>query len=377
MRIRVVNRIAAGLVLWAVAVPGWSALAGTGPGETQSMQVAKEAYQLRMQGKVEAARVLLEKAIQDNPSDAAAYYELARVQVHRAVGDPRDRKVMMERIDGALQSIAKARENDPNNVIYPAFEGGIALLQAYPAWMQNQPDTKEKMGRVCEAYESALKIKPDYRPAMLYLVELYGTLPAAKGGDKSKAEKYATQLEGLDAVYGAKARAILLPPGANNVDYWQNVLKHHEGNAEVLEEFGKAYLRADKVDEAAACFEKAVKINPEKSILFLDLSVYHTWLAMRAENGSESFRKAVASGEAAVTRYLDTQPIRPMRAYALGVQYKYLSHSGRKEQADALLKQAQALDPYFSKATGVPSPDLFIPPDEISHCHRYFFRPIQ
>jgi hypothetical protein len=98
---------------------------------------------------------------------------------------------------------------------------------------------------------------------------------------------------------------------------------------------------------------------------------------MRVENGSESFRKAVASGEAAVTRYLDTKPILPMRAYALGVQSRYLSHSGRKEQGDALLKQAQALDPYFSKATGAPSPDLFIRPDEISHYHRYLFRPIQ
>jgi len=377
MKIRVVNQIAAGLVLWAVAAPGWSAPAAAGPGETQSMQVAVEAWQLRMQGKVDAARVLLEKAIQDNPSNAAAYYELARIKVHMALGDPGGLKGMMERIGEAQQSIARAREIEPNNVIYPAFEGGLALLQAYPSWMQNQPDTREKMGRVCEAFESALKLKPDYCPALLYLVELYGTLPADQGGDKSKAEKYAAQLAGLDAVYGAKARALLLPAEANNVDYWQNVLKQHEGNAEVLEELGKAYLRADKADEAASCFEQAVKLNPEKSILFLDLSVYHTWLAMRAENGSESFRKAVAAGEAAVTRYLDTKPSLPMRAYALGVQYKYLSHSGRKEQADALLKQAQALDPYFSKATGVPSPDLFIPPDEISHYHRYLFRPIQ
>jgi tetratricopeptide (TPR) repeat protein len=377
MKNHVVNQIAAGLVLWAVVAPGWCALAGTGQGDTQSMKAATEAWQLRMQGKVDDARVLLEKAIQENPSNAAAYYELARIKVHMALGDPRDMKSVMERIGEAQQSIAKARAIEPSNVIYPAFEGGLALLQAYPAWMQNQPDTKEKMGKVCDAFESALKLKPDYRQVMLSLVELYGTLPADKGGDKSKAEKYAAQLEGMDAVYGAKARSILLPAEANNVDYWQGVLKKHEGNADVLEELGKAYLRADKVDDAVSCFDKAFKINPEKSILFLDLSIYHTWLAMRAENGSESFRKAVASGEAAVTRYLDTKPILPMRAYALGVQSRYLSHSGRKEQGDALLKQAQALDPYFSKATGAPSPDLFIRPDEISHYHRYLFRPIQ
>jgi hypothetical protein len=98
---------------------------------------------------------------------------------------------------------------------------------------------------------------------------------------------------------------------------------------------------------------------------------------MRAGSGSELFRKVVASGDAAVTRYLDSKPVPPMRAYALGVQYKYKLHSGHKEQADELLKQAGALDPYFSKATGAPNPDLFIPPDEISRNHRYLFRPIQ
>jgi hypothetical protein len=66
-----------------------------------------------------------------------------------------------------------------------------------------------------------------------------------------------------------------------------------------------------------------------------------------------------------------------MEAYALGVQSKYQSHSGQKEKGEELLKKAQALDPYFSKATGAPNPDLFIAPDEISHNHRYLFRPVQ
>lgn len=87
-----------------------------------------------------------------------------------------------------------------------------------------------------EASESTLKLKPDYHQAMLYIVEIYGTVPEDKGGDKSKAEKYA-------------------------------------------------------------------------------------------------------------------------------------------KQGKALFKEAEALDPYFSKATGSPSPDLFIRPDEISHNHRYLFRP--
>jgi tetratricopeptide (TPR) repeat protein len=243
--------------------------------------------------------------------------------------------------------------------------------------MGNLPGAKENVAKLCGAFESALKLKPDYRQAMLYLVEIYGALPEDKGGDKSKAEQYAKKLEGIDKVFGAKARSILLPGEANRVDYWQNVLKDNEGNADVLEELGKAYLGIDDVNDAVLCFEKAVKINPEKTLLFMDLSIYHTWSAMGAGNDSELHQRAITSGDAAVKRYLDSKPILPMRAYALGVQYKYKHHSGHKEQADELLKRAEALDPYFSKATGAPNPDLFIPPDEISHNHRYLFRPIQ
>jgi tetratricopeptide (TPR) repeat protein len=372
MNIQIIRRITAALVLWAALAPGLCVRAAHG--QTQSTNIAGDAYKLRMRGKVDEARILLEKTIREDPRDAAANYELARTMVHIALGNPRS---MTQSLAEAQKCMATAEEDDPNNAIYPFFDGHIALLQAYPSLMQNRPDTREKIARLCGAFESALKLKPDYRQAMLYLVEIYGTLPENQGGDKSKAEKYAGQLEGMDAVFGAKARSILMPEDANNVEYWQKVLQQHEGDADVLEELGKAYLRADKVDDAVACFDEAIKVDPGRAYLFLDLSIYHTWSAMRAGEGSELFRKAVASGDAAVTRYLESNPVQPMRAYALGVQFKYKLHSGHNEQGNELLKQARALDPYFSMATGAPNPDLFIPPDEVSHNHRYLFRPIQ
>jgi tetratricopeptide (TPR) repeat protein len=351
-----------------VVVLGLYALAWAGEGKTESKKVAADAYKLRMEGKVDDANALLTQAILKNPHNAAAHYELARTKLYMATGDPQK---MAERIGDAQQSIAKAIENDPNNVIYPFFEGHIALFQAYMS------PSKENNARLSGAFETALKLKPDYRQAMLYLVEIYVTVPEDQGGNKSKAEQYVKQLEGMDKVFGAKARWILMPKDANRVDYWRNVMKNHEGNTDVLEEMGKAYLWADDVNDAVLCFEKAIKIDPEKSFLFMDLSIYHTWAAMCAKDNSELLQREIAAGDAAVTRYLDCKPILPMQAYALGVQYKYKAHSGRKEQADELLKKAEALDHYFSKATGAPHPDLFIPPDEISHNHRYLYRPIQ
>ena len=354
--------------LCVVVMLGLCLLAGAAKGETDSKKVAADAYKLRMQGKVDDAKALLEQAIQENPHNAAAHYELARIKVHMALGNP---EKLGERIEDAHKSIEKAIESDPNNMIYPFFEGHIALFQYYMS------PTKENAARLCGAFESALKLKPDYRQAMLYLVEIYGTLPEDKGGDKSKAEQYAKRLEGMDEVFGAKARWILMPQDANRVDYWRNVLKSQQGNTDVLEEMGKAYLSADNVNDAVLCFEKAIKIDPAKSYLFLDLSIYHTWAALGAGDNSELRQRAITAGDAAVTRYLDSNPVLPMRAYALGVQYKYKSHSGHKEQADELLKKAKELDPYFSKATGAPNPDLFIAVDEIPHSHRYLFRPVQ
>ena len=352
--------------LCVVVVLGLCALAAKGKAEPNN--AAMDAYKLRMQGKVDEAKALLEQAIRENPHNAMAYYELARTKLYMATGEPQK---MADRIADAQQSITKAIENDPNNVIYPFFEGHIALFRTYMS------PGKESAGKLSGAFEAVLKLKPDYRQAMLYLGEIYGTLPEDQGGDKSKAEQYAKKLEGFDKVYGAKARSVLLPGDANRVAYWQKVLKANEGNPDVLEELGKAYLEINDENDAVSCFEKAVKINPEKIILFMDLSIYHTWRAMEAGNNSELLQKEIAAGNAAVTRYLGCKPILPMQAYALGVQYKYKAHSGNKEGADEILKKAEALDPYFSKATGAPNPDLFIPPDEISHNHRYLFRPIQ
>ena len=55
-----------------------------------------------------------------------------------------------------------------------------------------------------------------------------------------------------------------MPKDANGGGYWQKVMKNHKGDADVLEEMGKAYLDADNVNDAVVCFEKAIKIDPCK-----------------------------------------------------------------------------------------------------------------
>ena len=373
------KRIFSNLAFAALSVFACGILIGhTSGAASDDTDVATEAFNLRMAGKADEAKGLLEKELAENPENAAAHYELARTKFHMALGNPE--KNLADMLGDAQQSIEKALQNDPDNVIYPLFAGHISFFQAYLQMMTGNESAADKHAAgACESFGAALKLKPDCYQAIVYLVEINSMVK-----NRQEAIGYEKQLAKMagapDAkpevkLYHAKARSILFPDECD-VDFWENtVLKDCPGNPDVLEELGKAYLGEEKVDDAVKCFEQAVEIDPEKAYLFLDLSIYHTFRAMRARGNKELLQKSIKSGNAAITRYIDSKPVQPMLAYALGVQSKYKSHSGDKESAQTLINRANALDPHFSKATGAPIPDLFIPPGKVSENHRYLARP--
>jgi tetratricopeptide (TPR) repeat protein len=335
--------------------------------------VVQKAYDLRMHGKLDEAKILLEGAIVNDSSNAAVYYEFVRLQLHKVLGIL-SKENLSNLLGDAQNNINRAVKLNPQNFIYTYFSGYIGFLEAYFSLMTGE-QPKEKLAKAIENFESALKIKPDHYQTKLYLIELYSQFPEEAGGDRLKAEQYVVQLEGIGGIIGAKARSIVLPEETDKVYYWQNVLKQLNDNADVLEELGKAYLGEDKVDSALSCFEKAIEIDKEKIFLNLDMSIYYSFLGMRAGDDKELLKKCVMSGDSAIVRYIESKPIQPMLAYALGVRGRFKFFLGEQEQGQALFKEAETLDPYFSKATGTPSTDLFIPPGEISKKHRYLMRP--
>jgi len=328
-----------------------------------------DAYELRMNGKADEAKAMLEQVISDEPENALAHYELARTKLHIGLSALKELETALEDIQ---QSIDKAVEKDPDNVIYCFFAGFIASQSAYAAIKREQPNTKEKYAKVCSVYESVLKLKPDYHEAILCLVQIYGILPEDMGGDRSKAEEYAKKLEDMDEIFGAKARAILLSEEADHVGYWQKVLEKHEGNAEVLRELGRAYLFKDQVEDGVRCFEEAVRIDPGQNMLFLDLARYHGYAGLYDK---KLRNKAWPLAEKAFKRYLDSEPIPPLKAFALNALSRIKRGMDDQEGADELREKAEAIDPYYSRATGVPTPDLWVSLGEISHNNRYLFYP--
>ncbi len=73
MRYRITHHMAAGLTLCTGIAFGFCLCAGVGQAKNHVTKVAMEAYNMRMQGRLDSALSLLERAIRADPTDAAAH----------------------------------------------------------------------------------------------------------------------------------------------------------------------------------------------------------------------------------------------------------------------------------------------------------------
>jgi tetratricopeptide (TPR) repeat protein len=278
------------------------------------------------------------------------------------------------KIDDILTSINKAITYDPKNVTYAYFKAITSFLNAFMAMQTGQGDVKSNIAQTCADFEKVLTLKPDYYEASLYLVEIYGMLPQDMGGDSVKAASYADKLAKEDSYFGAKAKAALAPENADMVKFWKDLLAKDGKNPELLTEVGRACLYADDLINAENYFNEAIKSDPSKSILLLDLARYHMYKVMEDKDlaGTEL---PVAKTILEKYLYSKPEPVIPLKAYAMGALMRCEMFLGNQAEAEKLMEEAKSLDPYFSRASGVPTLLLFDPPDQISHHFFSFFRP--
>jgi tetratricopeptide (TPR) repeat protein len=334
-------------------------------------KTVQQAYELRMNGQADSAKVLLEQVTAEDSTNAAAWYELARTKCHMGLGNPRE---LMSGMVDIQQTIQNAVDNDQDNVIYQYYMAYINYFNLYIGLQMGKENVSEDFAQVVETYKSVLILKPDYHEAKLFLVELFAMLPPDMGGDSAKAEKYVRELEEADVVFGAKAREIVMPEDADYIEFWQKIEEKQMDNADAHEALGKAYLYNDNIEEATKCFEKAISLNAKKNILHVDLGRYYLMQAMQNPAKLDSLTPLIKN---AFETYLNSQPepINPLKAFVISKLAMIKFRTGDKEGGNNLNKEAMDLDPYFSKAFGTPSQILFDPPDEISRVHAYFSRP--
>jgi len=333
--------------------------------ETCNKDVMK-AYDLRMQGKVDQALALLDSIIANDSTNAMAYYELSRVKQYMLIGRG---DVSMEEI---LAAIDKATLCEPDNVTYAYAQAKDYFLNAYMAMMKNQDEVAGAIEKTCQAFKHVLELKPDCPEAMLYLVEIYGMLPPEMGGDSVEAVFYVELLEQTDDYYAAKARLDMTEE--NEVEFWQEYLATHDTTPEVLKEIGIAYLYQEDPEQAETWFNQAMQLDPAQNTLLLDLARYYTYQVMQNRELADSLLPITAYY---TEQYLASEPapVIPLQAYATGILVKTKMFTGHKEEAEKLMEKAKSLDPYFSRATAIPGPSLFEPPDVINHHFGSFFRP--
>jgi tetratricopeptide (TPR) repeat protein len=334
-------------------------------------KTVRKAYELRMKGQADSAKVLIEHVLAEDSTHAAAWYELARIKHHIGLGNPR---ILFTGLDDLQQTIGQAVDYDPDNVIYLFYQGNICFTRVYVSMMRQQPEVRDQVKETISAYESVLKLKPDYYEVKLFLVELLKMVPPDMGGDSVKAEKYTRELEKADVVFGAKAREMIMPEETDDIAFWEQILKNQMDNADVHEALGKAYLHHNRIKEATQCFGKAIQLDAGKNILHVDLGRYYLMQVMQNPALIDSLAPLLRQN---FEIYLSSQPepINPLKAFVLGTLAKISFQTGDQDTGERLNKEAMALDPNYSKAFGIPGQILFDPPDEISHFHAWFSRP--
>jgi Tfp pilus assembly protein PilF len=326
------------------------------------------AFNLRMDGKADQAKVLLESILKKDSTNAMAHYELARLKHYMFTGGG---NVKMEEITFSIDNAVK---NDPGNAIYVYYKGLVSFLNAFSEMQHGHDAVKPLVMEACDEFEKVLKMQPDYYEAMMYLVEIYGMLPKDLGGDSVKAIDYAGKLAEINSYFGARARAVLLPENSDKVKYWESILAADKGNPDLLAEAGKACLFMDDPKNAEKYFNEARKADPAKNILILDLARYHIYKVMQNKDLAKS---ELPMAKLFLVEYLKSVPgpIVPLKTYAMGLLVRVEMFLGNQAESEKLMEEAKALDPYFSRASGVPTLMLFDPPDKICHHYFSFFSP--
>jgi len=330
-----------------------------------------EAYQLRIDGHADSAKVLLEQITNENPENALAWYELCRTTQQLGMANPR---AIQESLDEALRCINLAVENDPDNALYLSYKGGIETLHFYMGMQMGNENAAGYLDKFEETYNSVFQLDPTYYENKLTLVEFFGGLPKKMGGDPEKAEKYASELEEADLVYGAKAREILMPEDADYVAFWKGIIEEVPENADALQALGRVYLFNENIDEATKYYQKAIDLDPSKNALYLDLGRYYMMGAMRNPALLDSVAPMI---EEQFNKYLNSSPgpINPMKAWTYGTLSMINRRLGNKELAEKYKGMAKELDPFHSFASAKPGKAIYSPPGVVVHDQGYYLSP--
>ncbi len=322
-----------------------------------------EAYELRMKGQADDAKELLLSILKNDSTNAMANFEMARLITATDIMNT----------EAGLVYIGKAILSDPDNTLYLYYKANALLLKAYIEMERGHNESvHELIEETCAAYENVLSKKPDCIQAFMYLIDIYGSLPAELGGNKEKAESYVKSLSTVDAFYGARGKFVLLQETMKETDYWEKYISENGETDDALELLGKAWLINDNPQNAQKCFDKILAHDPSKTILNLDMARLYIMHVMQRISPAETELPKVKEY---IMKYLESAVEKPVsiQAWCYGILSNAEAMLGTKDQADIYLQKARSLYPDFSRAFAIPATEF--PPNEMVFVYKSFFKP--
>ncbi|MFC2115157.1 tetratricopeptide repeat protein [Bacteroidota bacterium] len=334
---------------------------------TLKSEKINRAYELRMNGRVDQAyRTIKDLDKDDMYATPLGPYEMGRIRRHKLLNGAKN-----ESTGSILRSTGEAANMDRYNIVFGFFHSDCASFAGYRTWMTG--DSIKARGyyfRAIEGFERALKMKPDYHPARLSLVDLYSRLPEFLGGEREKAEMHANELKNYDPLWAARAESILMPDEAQRLEYWINIKESSMDDPTILYELGRAYLENNDIINGDTCYRRAMELDSGRIILLLDLARYHI---IKAKGDSVKHSKHIEAAEAFILEYLEMDPIQPVKAWCYVQLASLYELNGKEEEAVKFLRDAKKLDQRYLKEDRLPPMILYNPPGELSNEYYSYF----
>ncbi|SEP88567.1 Tetratricopeptide repeat-containing protein [Hyunsoonleella jejuensis] len=318
-----------------------------------------KAYVLRMDGHTEEAINVLSKIIKSDSTNALAHFEIAR---------------SLES-DKKTEHIIKALDYDPKNVMFRFYLANLQMLEAYKAMKTNNKESITKNLVLCtETLKSILAIKPDCRESLLFLIDLYGSLPEDMGGNMDIAKTHLKTLKGVDPLYAAQGELILKSkePDFDIVNYWKTYIDTNGDTNQALIKLGKAYLMTNDKVKAKECFNMVIKRDPDQVVLYLDVARAHLYGAMR---GGDKHDEDLNKFKENIHLYLNAKVKKPklIEAWCYGWLGMIEGRLGNNKLRDKYIAKAEKLIPNYPRFTAIPTIDQ--PPNVVAYQYKSYFSP--
>ena len=317
----------------------------------------QKAYELRMKGDTDSAIKMIDEIIEKNPSNALAFFEMARIK-------PNDN----------IDLLQKAFDLDPQNPMYGFELANANMLKAYIALMQGkEEESKEPLQQCMDNLKKVLKIKPECKESLMFLIELNLFFDDLRNNDDLAI--FMRNLKNIDPVYATQAEIVKKGAEVNAVEYWQKFMDENGKTPEILIRMGMASLNMGNTEKAETIFEEVLNADPERNDLYLQLARGHLYKAMQADQ--ETAKKEMGLIKKYINIYLEKEDnkVNHLEAWCYGWLSMVERRSGNNEMAQTYLDKANKLDPNFSRATALPELTADSPPNEITYKYRSYFTP--